>query len=256
MLDFPDPANGAPIFSILSTNLRTGKLAKFRRNCFYHFPTGYVPNANISVATAVASSSAFPPFLSPNSVQFESGSVKRIDRARSSSDLDLHDNESFRYKYKLTDGGVYDNLGLEDINSEKIKHLFVSDAGAAYQPRNRIFSNWIFQTVHVLGTIDSQVRSLRIKEINDLVSSRDGAYWRIHTNQDTYNRPEKPINLEQIFTPQEVSRLSGISTRLSTVSKPHQLINWGYTSTDNALNAFYKNIEKHRVPFNLPYKND
>ena len=118
---------------MLSTNLRTGKLAKFRRNCFYHYPTGYVPYANVPVATAVAASSAFPPFLSPNHVKFAPESVRKLG--------DLFDEGTYGYEYQLTDGGVYDNLGLEEIDT--LDHLFVSDAGQQYTPRDRIFSNWI-----------------------------------------------------------------------------------------------------------------
>lgn len=251
--NIPDPADGAPIFSILSTNLRTGKLAKFRHNCFYHYPTGYVPYPDISVGVAVASSSAFPPFLSPNTVEFEPGSVKRIQSGRDIGDLDLYDNTSYRYEYKLSDGGVYDNLGLEDINSDKLSHIFVSDAGAAYQPRDRIFSNWIIQMVHVLGTIDSQVRIFRIDELSRLIQEKSGAYWRIHTTQDIYTSGRESFDLKEEFEANEVGRLSGIPTRLSTVDTPHQLINWGYTSTDNSLNRFYSDIDAYSGEFKLPY---
>ncbi len=254
LLDFPDPATGAPIFSVLSTNLRTGKLAKFRHNCFYHYPTGYVPHPDIPVSMAVASSSAFPPFLSPNTLQFKPGSVKRISDEHDIGELDLYDDKSYRYKYILSDGGVYDNLGLEDINSDVIKHVFVSDAGAAYQPRKRIFSNWIMQTVQVLGTIDSQVRIFRIRELNRLIMQKSGAYWQIHNTQDTYTKNSPPgFDLKAEFDSSEVARLAGISTRLSTVSTPLLLINWGYTSTDNALTRFYKDMPADDAPFALPY---
>ena len=63
---FPEPAKaGNPVFSILATNLKNGLQVKFRRNCFFHYPIGYLPAPNIPVSVAVSASSAFPPVLSP-----------------------------------------------------------------------------------------------------------------------------------------------------------------------------------------------
>ena len=60
----------------------------------------------------------------------------------------------------LTDGGVYDNLGLETAWKE-YETVLVGDGGGQYQPQPDVRANWLHQTRRVIGTIDSQVRALR-----------------------------------------------------------------------------------------------
>ena len=64
----------------------------------------------------------------------------------------------------LTDGGVYDNLGLETA-WKRYRTMLVSDGGGQYRPQARVRANWLLQTVRVLGTIDSQVRALRKRQV-------------------------------------------------------------------------------------------
>jgi NTE family protein len=73
---------------------------------------GYTYNPNIDLAIAVAASSAFPPFLSPLNVRLRPGSVSRAN----GSGLVV----------SLADGGVMDNLGLEQAG--RYDAVLLSDA--------------------------------------------------------------------------------------------------------------------------------
>src|SRR4030095_10203510 len=96
--DLPDK----PEFSINATNVETGTLWRFSRLYMGDWRAGYVRNPDLSLAHAVAASSASPPFLSPYVLKVrpeDFGKKKGVD-------------PNLRFDISLTDGGVYDNLGL------------------------------------------------------------------------------------------------------------------------------------------------
>ena len=104
------PADGeGPRFVILATNLSTGTLWRFSRPYMRDWRTEPVQNPTLPLAHAVAASSAFPPVLSPCRLTLPGGQV-----------------------ITLTDGGVFDNLGLEPI-LKRCATVYVSDV--AFWPR-------------------------------------------------------------------------------------------------------------------------
>src|ERR1039457_2577222 len=82
---------------------------------------GMIKNPSTDLATAVAASSAFPPFLSPAHLDLQESDFV----ASSGHDLQM---PPFTTEVVLTDGGVYDNLGLETAWKEYTTVL-VSDGG-------------------------------------------------------------------------------------------------------------------------------
>lgn len=64
----------------------------------------------------------------------------------------------------LTDGGVYDNLGLETA-WKRYRTILISDGGAQIEPEPRPGWDWIRQSLRVIGMIDNQVRSLRTRQL-------------------------------------------------------------------------------------------
>jgi NTE family protein len=77
----------------------------------------------------------------------------------------------------LSDGGVYDNLGLETV--KRLSTLFVSDAGQKIAPEESPDHDWPRHALRVLDTIDNQVRSLRKRHLIDSYKrgDRTGAFW-------------------------------------------------------------------------------
>jgi NTE family protein len=82
---------------------------------------GEVKAPTIALARAVAASSAFPPVLSPCEIRLEN------DDFTAGSGTDLQ-RPPFTTRVVLTDGGVYDNLGLETA-WKRYQTILVSDAG-------------------------------------------------------------------------------------------------------------------------------
>ena len=90
------------------------------------YRVGEVKKPTVPLAQAVAASSAFPPVLSPvemrldpNSFTPNSGTLQR---------------KPFTSKVVLSDGGVYDNLGLETV-WKRYQTVLVSDAGGKLDSR-------------------------------------------------------------------------------------------------------------------------
>ena len=134
----------------------------------------------VPLAQAVAASSAFPPVLSP----VECGSI-RTSFTPNSGTLQR---KPFTSKVVLSDGGVYDNLGLETV-WKRYQTVLVSDAGGKLEAEEEPKSDWAQHSYRVLNLIDNQVRALRKRQvINSFRANpadamhRKGAYWGIRTN--------------------------------------------------------------------------
>jgi hypothetical protein len=92
----------------MATNLQTGSGWRFAKDYAADHRVGRIDRPDLPLSRVVAASSAFPPFLSPVRLLFSPGTVKPMAGA------DLHQ-APFTEVAMLTDGGVYDNLGLERV---------------------------------------------------------------------------------------------------------------------------------------------
>ena len=222
--DLPDNGSGqGPRFVFNATNLQTGARWRFSRREMGDYKVGLVSNPTLPLATAVAASSAFPPFLSPLVLKLGDETFRR---ARLKLD------PAFRDRVVLSDGGVYDNLGVQNVWG-KFETVLVSDGGGKLTPRARPGVGWGRMMLRVLGVIDQQVRNRRLIEIvGDLESGeRAGAYWGIRTNIEDYE-------VERLDCPHEQTlRLAMTKTRLKRLDERHQrrLVNWGYAVSDAGL---------------------
>ena len=209
-------------------------LWRFSRDYARDYRVGEIKQPTFDLAVAVAASSAFPPFLSPMVLK-----PKTSDYTPNSG-LDLQ-KKPFTTKVILTDGGVYDNLGLETA-WKRYTTVLVSDGGGKLHDEGSVGIDYARQTLRVLNVIDNQVRSLRERQLlasykEDRSSSdhRDGAYWSIRGDISDYHRARAlPSPLDQ------TKRLAAIPTRLAKLSNTQQerLINWGFTICDAAMRTF------------------
>ncbi|HTP51489.1 MAG TPA: patatin-like phospholipase family protein [Anaeromyxobacteraceae bacterium] len=134
------------------TNLATGVDFRFSKPYAGDYRIGLIRNPMFRLATAVAASSAFPPFLSPVEIDVAAASFERVDGA------DLYDDASFRTSLRLTDGGVYDNLGLETL-VKRLDTLLVSDAGAPLDCGGVQGADWPRQAMRVITILSHQAWS-------------------------------------------------------------------------------------------------
>jgi len=232
--DLPDN----PSFIINATNVQSGDLWRFTKPRMTDYRVGQVTHPCIPLSVAVAASSAFPPFLSPMTLEFDHA----IWTSRTGKE-DLKCSP-FTTNIVLTDGGVYDNLGLEAV-WKLHDTILVSDGGAGLDAEPEPWQDWAMHFYRIVNIIGNQVSDLRKRQVvGSFVNKwRKGAYWGIRSNINHYKLKSA---LKCPF--EKTMDLANISTRLATLDSVTQerLINWGYAVCDAALR---KHIDKaHHVP--------
>ncbi|MBY5406528.1 patatin-like phospholipase family protein [Rhizobium leguminosarum] len=247
---FPDDGDG-PRFVLNATNVQTGALWRFSKPYMGDYRVGLVERPTVALSLAVAASSAFPPMLSPLAIDIEPG-------AKWSDSGDLPQAE-FRGRVVLSDGGVYDNLGLETV-VKRVGAVLVSDAGQKIIPEKDPHHDWARHSIRILDIVDNQVRSLRKRMLLDSYIRKDitGCYWGIRSAFDDYHAPSDPLGCAS----RDASYLASIPTRLQAMEEDQQerLINWGYAITDAALRTHYAADLKSRLgilieqPLGFPYQ--
>ncbi len=71
-----------------------------------------------------------------------------------------------RERVVLTDGGVYDNHGLEPV-VKRYMTVLVSDGGAPFGRSPEIGFDWVRQLKRILDVTDNQVRAQRRRNLMD-----------------------------------------------------------------------------------------
>lgn len=229
--DIVDEVPGvSPRFVFNATNVQSGVLWRFMKPYMRDYRVGEIKNPTIDLAVAVAASSAFPPVLSPVELDLDP------DEFTPGSGTDLQADE-FRTQVVLTDGGVYDNLGLETA-WKKYKTILVSDAGGGFAAEADPHRDWVRHAARVLFTIDNQVRSLRKRQVVEslIAGIRNGAYWAIEARADKDYRIATPLDCP----PEKTLLLAKIDTRLKKLDQGTQenLINWGYAVCDLGMRQY------------------
>jgi NTE family protein len=237
--DLPDDSTG-PRFVINATNVQTGSLWRFSKPYMGDWRIGLISNhkqKGFALARAVAASSAFPPVLSP--LTFTDVNPGDFD---ASTTVPPNKGGLFTTPYNdtvvLSDGGVYDNLGLETA-WKNYRTVLVSDGGMRMGGDPEPKGDWAQHALRVLNVIDNQVRSLRKRQLIDryVKGMRAGAYWGIGSRFEDYRAGQPtladPLNLAG-FDP---TPLATVKTRLKRLDAATQerLINWGYAICDTAL---------------------
>jgi NTE family protein len=227
--DLPSDEEG-PRFVINATNVQSGVLWRFSRPYMGDYQVGRVVDPTLSLAVAVTASSAFPPVLSPARLDLPPGLVTRWPKREGEPAGESLHREPYTTRILLTDGGVYDNLGLEPV-WKSFKTVLVSDGGGQMEPEPAPAQGWARHSLRVNGLIDSQVRSLRKRQVVGSLAAgdRQGAYWR--TRSDIRNFPAR----DTLPCPVERTRaLAEISTRLCKLDRVtrERLVNWGYAIAD------------------------
>lgn len=226
--DIPD----SPRFVFNATNVQSLALWRFSKPYMRDYRVGEVKHPKVELAMAVAASSAFPPVLSPAELRLDAASYT----PESGADLQR---EPFTTDVVLTDGGVYDNLGLETA-WKRYATILVSDGGGAYLPEPEPKRDWARHSYRILSLIDNQVRSLRKRQIiaSFRRGDRQGAYWGVRTQIADYGL------VDSLPCPSDHTLgLAQTPTRLKRLEPEQQerLINWGYAVCDAA-------VRKHVLP--------
>jgi NTE family protein len=234
-----DLPSDPPRFVINATSVQTGALFRFSRPYVADYRVGTIPNPTIELAVVVAASSAFPPVLSPLKLELD---PRMWAPASGQASEDLH-KEPYLSEAVLTDGGVYDNLGLETA-WKKYKTILVSNGGGKMAAQPDPPSDWARHGLRINDIIDNQVRSLRARQVIGAFEAgvRAGTYWGIRTRIADYDvtNPLPCPDAQTIVLAETPTRLK----RLDAVLQ-ERLINWGYAVCDAAMR---KHVEVSAAP--------
>jgi NTE family protein len=240
--ELPDGKAG-PRFVFCATNVQTGGCWQFhggpsgRMGDFY---TGYCDAGSVKVSEAVAASSAFPPGFAGLRLRMDQRSLSRVDqwgeeRAQSRKRAAL-DGYSGRETI-LTDGGVYDNLGVEPVWS-RCSTLLVSDAGRPFDSI-AVQSQSIVSRLNRAAQISAeQVGAVRkrwlLEQLMDKNHARNGAVWAINSPLDDF--PVREAGYDVVTR----NLLSKVRTDLNSFTEGEIgcLENYGYLLGDAGVKSF------------------
>jgi NTE family protein len=226
-----------PRFLFYATSLQTGSSVRIERKRLADYRIGEIRKPDLPVARVVAASSAFPPVLSPVQLDFDPTAWQELPGAH------LFGQDAFKRRLLLTDGGVYDNMGLEAI-WDRCSTVLVSDAGAPLDAEVEPPTDWTRQAIRVLDIVSEQTRALRRRALmQDFQQThedgreeprppkRKGTYWGLKTRIGAYGVNALTSDNETTFA------LQAIRTRLNefTPTEQGRLINWGYALADAAM---------------------
>ncbi len=230
--DLPD----SPRFIFCATNLQTTSLLRFSKKYVADHRLGVAYRLPVPLAVAVGASSAFPPFLSPATL--------RVPADAWDSAVPQELPEGVRDPIVLTDGGVYDNLGLEPV-IKRCTEILVSNGGGYVGHPARIPVDWLRHLQRVSGVVDHQVRSLRKRMLVEGYRRGDyaGVYWGIRSAVADYGLPD-PLP----FPAGRAKELAGIPTRLARMRDEDvdDLLLWGRVICDTAMRRWV--VTPPRVP--------
>jgi NTE family protein len=216
-----------PTFVLSATDMAFGVNWTFEKGRAGDYQIGYLepPPARWKLARAVAASSCFPPVFNPLPVErshdaYRKGKAPLVARKSAARDL------------RLTDGGVYDNLGLEPVWKNH-GTVLVSDGGATFEPEpDRGLFRRLKRYADIVG---NQVNALRKRWlISSLISGElSGAYWGVGSLVEHYDLPGHPAYPADLVE----NVISEVRTDLDAFSEAEikVLVNHGYLLADAAI---------------------
>jgi len=234
-----------PRFVINASNLQSGALMRFMKPYIRDWRVGEIKDTGkVSLAKAVAASSAFPPILAPATFKFAEADYTP------GSGVANFQVPPFTTAPTLADGGVYDNLGLETAY-KRYRTLLVSNAGAPFAQQPEVHHDWARLGQRVIDLIDNQVGSLRKRLLVQSFQQRLrlGALWDINQAIDAFT-----LNDSLACPMANTQLLAHLGTDLSAKDPALQcrLINWGYAIADTAIRAYFDRFALPAPQFPLP----
>jgi NTE family protein len=207
-----------PHFIFCATDLTHGTNWEFRRHRAGSWRAGYLDPSDWPLARAVAASACFPPVFGPIRIRTEASKM-RAGRGRVAGDP---------VKIDLSDGGVYDNLGLEPA-WKFCRSLLVSDCGAPFEHRSG--GHYLGRLMRYTSVVTNQALALRKRMLfaGYREGRLDGSYWGLHqsaaTGEAGYGEDLVGRRLSQVRT--DLDRFGSAEFAV--------ICNHGYTTADRAI---------------------
>lgn len=244
--ELPTPNDG-PRFVFCATSVQTGACWQFhggpdaRMGDFYN---GYGDVADTSVSAAVAASSAFPPGFAGLRFRFlPDKKSPRLDpwgEVREESSKRFSPSNGRDDDVILTDGGVYDNLGVEPV-WHRCKTLLVSDAGHPFESVPSV-RQWVVPRLRRAAEISAeQVGAVRKRWLVGQLMNKDrkGAIWSISSPPEKFS-----TRFQSRYGDSVLRRLVHVRTDLNSFTDGEIgcLQNHGYWLADAAMRSYAPEI--------------
>ena len=232
-----------PRFVFCAANLQTGVSFELSARSIGDYALGYAEPGPLTLAEAVAASSsfpfAFPPLVRTMDVDAFSGGDPKAVAA------------GFRPgpRVALTDGGVYDNMGLEPAWKTHATVL-VSDGGTPFEIQARTRTWLVPRLQRSFQVVANQALAVRKRWLISayLRGVYGGAYWGLGTDPDEYRPPggARPAG----YSGRVIDRLRVVRTDLDRFSAALQsvLMNQGWALAGAALGRWGPDLAIHPSP--------
>lgn len=243
-------AGPGPAFVFNTSNLQTGVDLRFSGRGVHDWQLGDASSAELLVAEAVAASSAFPIAFPPLVLKFDPNTYQGGALAKA-NDPRVSD---LRRRVVLTDGGVYDNLGLEPAWKD---HLVVlcSDGGKPFQLDSAPAQALPSRLLRVQDVIGNQALAVRKRWLVAAYENQmyRGGYWGIGTEIEGYKVHGQGYG-GTTLNGLVLSRLRAVRTDFDAFSDGEQLVlmNHGWALADAALRTFMDSDLPKPVPAGNP----
>jgi NTE family protein len=234
-----------PAFTVNATDMAFGVDWVFQRERIGSYQAGYVrPAPAWPLARAVAASSCFPPIFNPLPIglspdQLRGGRAKGPRRDAAVRGL------------RLTDGGNYDNLGLEPV-WQRARVLLVSDGGSTFdaEPDHSL----IWRLSRYADILNNQVGALRKRWLiaSFILGQLEGTYWGVSSAARHYGTRSSDGYSASLVA----DVIAEIRTDMDAFSEAEQKVleNHGYVMADAAVHTHQPDlIGAHPLPFAIPH---
>jgi NTE family protein len=215
----------------------------FERSRIGDFVAGYCEPGNTTIAEAVAASSCFPPVFQPMPVSGKAPALRRGKYPIGAS------RDSLLRGLSLTDGGVYDNMGLEPVWKNH-STIIVSDGGASFQ--FQLSRTPMRRLLYYNGIIGDQASKVRRRWLMPLYLEEkiEGAFWSVSSAVDNYD-PGAP-GYSTKFAKGLIGR---IRTDMDAFSEGEAKVleNHGFTLADVALRCHTPRLLTTADPLHEPH---
>ena len=229
----------APCFVYCATDLTHGTNWEFRRERSGSWQAGYLDSRLWPLARAVTASACFPPLFGPVRITAAHGAFKD---GRKRPEVE----HKRPVRIDLTDGGVYDNMGLEPA-WKRCETVLVSDCGAPFE-----FSTggtYVRRLMRYTSVIGKQALALRKRMFFGAIRAGryEGAYWGLKQSASSGHQGYSASVVNDF--------ISRIRTDLDhfTEAEFAVLANHGYAMVDTALSRKLPQLAQTNQDFMLPY---
>jgi NTE family protein len=236
-----------PKFHFCSTDLTFGVNWTFTRDKVGDYQAGSMNPADsgkIPLAQAVAASSCFPPVFKPMPLNLKPADLPILGKVPNGEDRD-----ACIRSIALTDGGVYDNMGVEPV-WKSCQTLLVCDGGKPFRfAKNSDTPHQLLRLNDVMGDQAEAVRKRwLIASFTQQVYG--GAYWGIASAVSKYEVPNA-IGYSEALADQIISTIRTDMDKFSD-DEAAVLENHGYCLADVAILKYVPQLH-NAAPLNAPH---